>query len=51
VYGEIRIKIRPGQQHEPGKTCYDDLYADVIKWMKEGMDRLRYSANLLAHWF
>jgi hypothetical protein len=34
VYGEIKTKTR-GSDSKAGQTNYDDLYADILLWLKE----------------
>ena len=36
VFGEIRTKDPRGSNTKAGQTNYDDLYADILLWMKKG---------------
>jgi uncharacterized lipoprotein YddW (UPF0748 family) len=35
VYGEIKTKTQEGSDSKAGQTNYDDLYADILLWLKE----------------
>ena len=36
VYGAITDKDSIGSDSKAGQTNYDDLYADILLWLKEG---------------
>lgn len=44
-------KDSEGSKTSAGATNYDDLYANILKWQKEKLDRLCHASAILAYWF